>query len=184
MTMPFFRHTSHRVDVLLISAVLHADHAAVIMALSRHARPNQLLGPPLVRTCRTLLQHSVLSSDNQTRDLLLANGADPMAVTTANFWPIPHLATLNGDRGTILALVGNPRANFDLPVVDPLTGEASTARDIAARKPADFANWFSTHFSLAATAAAHPPQWQDPQDDGEGRHVPDRFTRGSRCSYR
>lgn len=140
----------------LIQGVLALDVSAVQAALgSPRVDCNAEILPPLVIQPRTLLQHAVLSEHPEMVDCLLTAGADPMRVTDQTFWPAPHLATLLECRPVLERLMAAPTALFDEKVLDPLVGERSSCRDIAARRGRAFTEWFGQFFAL--TEAARPP---------------------------
>jgi hypothetical protein len=148
----------------LALAVLQANIEAVKAELAARANPNVAIVPPFVTTPRTLLQHAVMSENAALVSALLHGGADPMATTPECFWPAPHLATLHEQRECLTALMADPRSDFDYPALDPLVGDTSTARQIAARRKRPFADWFGQHYSLTEVAA--PPVFESEEEIG------------------
>jgi hypothetical protein len=154
--------------VALAAALIHFDEVAVLQAIAQGADANGTLDPPRVSSSRTFLQHAILSVHPELAIALLKAGADPMAtVEMGCFWPAPHLATVHEDCEVIDVLRAHPKADFDKAVMDPLVGETSTARDIAARRNRTFAEWFGQRFSL--TNAAKVPVFEDQSGLGLAR---------------
>lgn len=151
----------------LSEALIQCDEAAALMAIQAGADVNDAIEPPHVNTTRTFLQHAILNGLTPLTRALLEAGADPMLTMGGCVWPAPHLATLEENREAIDLLRTLPRADFDAPIYDPLVGEASTARDIAARRCRQFTEWFGERFSL--TEAARPPEFEDEAQAGLAR---------------
>lgn len=151
----------------LAEALVRFDEMAAMTAIDDGADVNEALEPPHVNTTRTFLQHVILNEQQGLTRALLDAGADPMLTMGGCVWPAPHLATLEENKEAIEMLRGHDKANFDAPIYDPLVGEASTARDIAARRGRRFAEWFGERFSL--TEAARPPEFQDELQAGLDR---------------
>lgn len=143
----------------LAQAVFSGDVAELNAAICPQANLNAVIMPPHVTTARTLLQHAILSDQPAVVQALLRAGADPMLATPQVFWPAAHLATLLEQRASIVYLIADGRAQFDLQVMDPLVGEPSDCCDIAARRLKGFADWFGQYFSLVE--AARPPVFEE-----------------------
>lgn len=149
-----------RATLALAAALVHLDEAAALQAIAQGGNVNAHLDPPQASCSRTFLQHAILNASPVLFRALLQAGANPMATPESGCcWPAPHLATLHEDYEAIDVLRAHPGANFDQAVLDPLVGEASTARDIAVRRGRVFADWFGQRFSL--TEAARPPVFED-----------------------
>lgn len=159
----------------LAAALVTMDVNVALVALANGADPNGVLEAPQVNKSRTFLQHALLNEHTPLFEALLTAGANPMASCEGCVWPAPHLATLHENREAIDALRAHPEVNFDLPVLDPMVGELSTARDIAARRGRTFGNWFGARFSL--TEAARPPAFADEAEQGLARWREQRKTR-------
>lgn len=160
---PFASSQAKRATQALTVALIHMNEDAAIQAINQGADVNGSLDPPHTSCGRTFLQHAILSVAPLLAEKLLAAGADPMAVSEKGcFWPAPHLATLNEDCDVIDMLRTYPAADFDRSIMDPLVGEASTARDLAVRRGRVFADWFGQRFSLAE--AARPPVFENEAD--------------------
>lgn len=143
----------------LADAMVTMDETRIRQALAAGADANGSLMPPRATSVRTFLQHVIINEAEDLALLLLERGAQPMKTSENCCWPAPHLATLCEARLVIDLLRQRTDADFDAPVLDPMTGEHSTARDIAARRGKAFADWFGQRFSL--TDAARPPQFED-----------------------
>lgn len=159
----------------LAEALVRFDEMAALTAIEDGADVNEAIEPPHVNTTRTFLQHVILNEQHTLLRALLEAGADPMLTMGGCVWPAPHLATLEENREAIDVLRAHQLANFDAPIYDPLVGEASTARDIAARRGRRFADWFGDRFSLVE--AAKPPEFEDEAQAGLERWRAQRRTR-------
>jgi hypothetical protein len=143
----------------LAEALVNMNAEGIRTALAAGADANGSLQPPRASCTRTFLQHVIINEAEELALLLLERGAQPMAISDNCCWPAPHLATLCEARRVIDQLRQRSDANFDAQVLDPMTGEHSTARQIAARRGKAFADWFGQRFSL--TDAARPPEFED-----------------------